>query len=331
MKMKVPLSVTFKVTLILSILAAGTIAVSPAAGQNYPSRPLRIIVGSAPGGTPDIWARTQATLLSMHMGQQVVVDNRPGASGIIGYEMVARADPDGYTVGYLNFPFATNPHMHAKLPYDSARDFQPVILMGSGPNLLAVTAALPVKSVSDLIAHARANPGKLSFGSSGIGTSIHLSMELMKDMMGVHLVHVPFKAIQQAITDVIGGRIHVLCDNVNSIIPHVLAGRVHALGVTSLKRVPLVPDVPTIDEAGIPGYEITPWAGYAFPAGTPRDLVLRLNTEMNKVVLSPSTIKTFADNGNTLIGGTPEHFAEHIRKETEKWGKVIRAAGIQPQ
>jgi tripartite-type tricarboxylate transporter receptor subunit TctC len=329
--MKVPLSATFKATLILFILAAGTIAVGPAAGQNYPSKPLRIIVGSAPGGTPDIYARTLATLLSMQMGQQVMVDNRPGASGIIGYEMVARADPDGYTASYLSFPFATNPHMYAKLPYNSTRDFQPVILMASGPNLLAVTPALPVKSVPDLIGHARANPGQLSFGSSGLGTSMHLSMELIKGMTGTHLVHVPFKGIQQAITDVIGGRIHVLCDNVVSIIPHVRAGRVHALGVTSLKRVPLVPDVPTVDEAGIPGYEITPWAGLAFPAGTPKDIVLRLNAEMNKVLLSPSEIKTASDNGNTLIGGTPEHFAEHIRKETEKWGKVIKAAGIKPQ
>jgi tripartite-type tricarboxylate transporter receptor subunit TctC len=329
-KMKVSLSPTLKATLALCIATASTITASPNAAQNYPSKPLRIIVGSASGGGPDIAARMHASQLSLQFGQQVVVDNRPGAAGVIGYEMVARAAPDGYTVSYLSFPFATNPYMYSKLPYDSSKDFQPVILMGAGPNILVVSSALPIKSVPDLIEHARANPGKLSFGSSGVGTSTHLSIELLKSMTSTNLVHVPFKGIQQAITDLIGGRIHVVSDNFGSVIPHVMAGRVRALGVTSLKRLPVVPDMPTVAEAGFPGFEITPWFGYAFPARTPRDCVLRLNAELNRLLMLPATVTWFTDSGVNPIGGTPEHFAAHIRKEIDKWGKVIKGAGIQP-
>ena len=297
----------------------------------YPSKPIRLIVPSAAGGAPDIGARSLASELGKQMGQQVVVDNRPGASSIIGLEMIARAAPDGYTFGYISNAAATNPSMYLKLPYDFARDFQPIVHATSGLNLLAVTLSLPATSVNELIELARAKPGTLSYGSSGIGTSPHLAMELLKSMTGTNMVHVSYKGAQQAITDVIGGQIQLVCEVISTILPHVRAGRVRALGVTSLKRLPLAPELPTISESGLPGYEITNWSGYALPARTPRDIVLRLNNEINKAQLSPSGSKAIADRGATTVGGTPEQFTEHVRRETEKFGKLIKAAGIKPQ
>jgi tripartite-type tricarboxylate transporter receptor subunit TctC len=302
-----------------------------ATAQPYPNRPIRTIVPFASGSGPDFSARNLANELSVQLGQHVVVDNRPGASGIIGYEMIARAAPDGYTVGYIPLGFATNPSIYLKLPYDSTKNFQPIILALSSVSLLAVTPSLPIHSVKELIELARAKPGTLSFGSAGIGAGTHLSVELLKVMTNTNIVHVSYKGIPQAITDVIGGQIHLICDSLTSILPHVRSGRVRALGVTSLKRSPVVPEVPTLDEVGIAGYELTTWAGYAFPARTPHDIVLRLNGEINKALLSPSVSKSFAERGATPIGGTPEQFAEHLRREMVKWAGVIKAAGIKPQ
>ena len=215
--------------------------------------------------------------------------------------------------------------------YDSTRDFQPLILFGSSPQILAVTPSLPIRSVKELIEQARAKPGALSFGSSGVGSGQHLAMELLKIMTDTNMVHVSYKGIQQAITDVIGGQIHIVCDNISSMLPHVRSGRVRALAVATLKRAPLVPELPTIDEAGIAGYELTTWAGYALPARAPRDLVVRLNAEINKALSSPSVSKAMADRGAIPIGGTPAQFAEHLRRETVKLAGVIKAAGIKPQ
>jgi tripartite-type tricarboxylate transporter receptor subunit TctC len=313
------------------VVGGGMVTAGSAAAQNYPAKPIRLIVPSAPGGNPDISGRLLASELSLLMGQQVVVENRPGASGIVGFETLASAAPDGYTFGMITFVFATNPSMFSKLPYDSSKDFQPIVLHSTGPNILTVSPSLPIRTVKELIEQARAKPAALSFGSSGIGSSMHLSMELLKVTTGTNLVHVAYKGIQQAISDVIGGQIHIVCDNVGSILPHVNSGRVRALGVTSLKRVPVVPEVPTIDEAGLPGFEITPWGGYSFPARVPRDMFMRMNTEINKVLLLPSVSKGIAEQGGTARGGTPEQFADFLRKETEKWGNVIRAAGVRPQ
>jgi tripartite-type tricarboxylate transporter receptor subunit TctC len=320
-----------KVILAFLVPAGSILNAGATVAQNYPTKPIRIIVPSASGGTPDIAARNLANELSLQLGRQVVVDNRPGASGIIGLEMLARAAPDGYTFGFIPFGFATNPGLFSKLPYDSARDFQPLILFGSSPQVLAVTPSLPIRSVKELIEQARAKPGTLSFGSSGVGSGQHLAMELLKVMTDTNMVHVSYKGIQQAITDIIGGQIQLVVDNLSSILPHVRSGRVRALAVATLKRSPVVPDLPTIDEAGIAGFEITTWAGYSLPARTPRDLVLRLNAEINKALLSPSVSKAMTEDGRIPIGGTPEQFAEHLRKETEKWAKVIKAAGIKPQ
>jgi tripartite-type tricarboxylate transporter receptor subunit TctC len=298
---------------------------------DYPRRPLRIIVPFAAGGAADISTRSLANELSLQLGQQTVVDNRPGASGILGYEMLARAAPDGYTFGNLTSVFAVVPSLYSKLPYDSARDFQSIVLYTSDASLLTVTPLLPIHSVKDLIELARAKPGFLSYGSPGIGTSHHLSMELLKIATATNIVHVSYKGVQQAVTDVIGGQIHTMCDTLSSILPHVRSGRVRALGITSLKRSPLVPEMATLDESGIPGYEITAWGGYALPARAPRDLVLRLNAEINKGLLSSSVSKAMAARGSNPIGSTPEQFTEHLKRETAKWAGVIKVAGIQPQ
>lgn len=299
--------------------------------QPYPNRPLRIIVTSSPGGGPDIAARQVANELGLQLGQQVVVDNRPGASGIIGYEMLARATPDGYTLGYIGSGFGSIPSAFSKLPFDSARDFQPIILLASGGTILAVSPSLPIRSVKDLIELARAKPGTLSFGSSGVGTSQHLAMELFKVMTATNLVHVSYKNIQQAHTDVIGGQIPIVCDSNPALLPHVKSGRLRAIGVTTLKRSPALAEVPTVDESGIPGFEVTVWGGYSFPARTPRERVLRLNAEFNKALLSPPVSKSITDRGSIPVGGTPEQFAEHIKRETVKWAGVSKAAGIKAQ
>ena len=314
------------------LLGALLLAQPVMAAESYPVRPIRMIIPAAPGGAPDIGGRMIAAEIGRQMGQQVVVENRPGSAGVIGFEATARATPDGYTIGYASFPIATNPSMFTSLPYDAVRDFQMVVQMASGANLLTVSPALSVRSVQELVDFARKSPGTLSFGSSGNGTTMHLSMELFKQMTGTNLLHVPYKAIQQAITETIGGQIQIVCDNMGSILPHVKAGRMRALGVTSPKRSALLPDLPTVAEQGVPGYEITPWSGFMVPARVPREVVLRLNSEINKAIFSPAlTEKYFAAVGSTPVGGTPEHFTEHIRRETAKWGRVLKAAGIRPE
>ena len=307
------------------------LAVTIVTAAEYPTKPIRLIVPSAAGGTPDINARLLAAELSQQMGRQVVVDNRGGASGIVGFEMIARAEPDGYTLGFAGFPFITNPLMYATLPYDSARDFQPVVRMFSITNVLTLTPALPVRSVQELIEYARAQPGMLSYGSAGAGTSQQLSLELFKIMTGARIVQVSYKGIQQATTDTIAGQVHIVCDNTASILPHIRAGRLRAIGVTTLKRTPVAPDIPTIAEAGVPGYEMAPSSGYVLPARAPRDIVLRLNAEINKALMSPALSEKFIAAGNVIEGGTPEQFADHLRRETAKWAGVIKAAGIKPQ
>lgn len=302
-----------------------------AQSQAYPSRPLRLIVASAPGGSPDINSREMAAELVKQMGQQVVVENRPGASGILGLEALAKATPDGYTVGMTSNFVSTNPSLYAKLPYDFFRDFAPVIFYFRGVNVLTVSASSPFKSVKDLIDYAKANPNKLTFGSSGVGATPHLTMELFKSMTGTQMVHIPYKGTQMAVTDLLGGQIHILGDNLASLIPLVQAGRLRALAVTSLKRSAAVPDLPTLDESGLPGYELTGWLGVAVPKATPKEVVTRLNAEINKALKSPQVLKGMAARGGTPVGGTPEEFSEHVRKEMEKMGKLLKELGVKPQ
>ena len=318
----------------LSIVAAcGMLLVTPgvASAQAYPSKPIRLIVPFAAGGSPDITARLVANELSRQMEQQVVVDNRVGAAGIIGTELIAHATPDGYTLGYVAFPFATNPSVFTKLPYDTTQDFQPVASMLFGLNLLAVAPSLPIRSVKELIEHARSNPDKLSYASTGGSTSNTQGMALFKIMTGTRLVATPYKVTQHALTDLTGGRVDMFCENMTSILPHAKAGRVRGIAVTSIKRSPAIPELPTLDEAGVPGFELVTWSGYMFPARVSRRIVMRLNAEINKALISPAVQEKFAAVGYTPHGGTPEEFAEFIGKEIDKWGKVIKAAGVEPQ
>ncbi len=312
------------------LLAAliGCISVQPVIAA-YPERPIRMIVPSAAGGQPDTNSRLVAAELGKLIGQQVVVDNRPGASSSIGFEAVARAQPDGYTIGYGGFPLATNPSLLARVPYDVNKDFRMVILTNISPNVIAITPSLPVNSVSELIAYAKRNPDQLLFGTSGSGGTMHLSMELFKLMTATRMVHVPYKGMQQVITEIIGGRLQILSDNVTSVLPHVTSGRLRALGVTGPRRIPLAPEIPTVAEAGVPGYEITAWGGYMGPAGMPGPVVAKLNAELNKVIASPAIRDRWLALGIEPVGGTPARFTEHVRTETAKWTDVIKRVGIK--
>ena len=299
--------------------------------QAYPSKTIRLIVPSASGGAPDVMARLIASELSKQMVQQVLVDNRPGASGIIGFEAISKAAADGYTFGFATFPFITNPSLFSKLPYDTAGDFQPLIHQNSSTFLLTVSPTLPIRSTRELIEYARAQPERLSAGYADVGAPHFLGLELFKLMTSTQIVQVSYKAIQQAITDTIAGQIHIVCDNAPSVLPHVRAERLRAIGVMTPKRYPLLADIPTIAEAGVPGFEVVPSGGYVLPARTPRDIVLRLNSEINKALVSSAVVEKFATVGLTIVGGTPEQYAEHLRRETAKWAGVIKAAGIKPQ
>ena len=295
----------------------------------FPEKPLRIIVASAPGGQPDINARMFATELNKQMGQTIIIDNRAGFSGVIGYEMLAKSAPDGYTLSYVAFSLATHPSLLKKVPYDVKRDLQMVILTHTTPNVLAVSQKLPIKSVTELIDYAKAHPAELSFGSSGKGSSSHISMELFKQMTQTQILHVPYKGIQQAVTDIIGGQLQLICDNAYPMMAHISAGRLRGLGLTGTRRIPLAPDLPTVAESGLPQYEITPWGGYAVPAGTPRKIVEKLNAEFNQVVAVPAIRSRWVAVGIEPVGGTPEFFTQHVQKETQKWGGVIRDAGFK--
>ena len=316
------------------LLIAGLMLLEPAVArsQGYPARPIRFIVPIAAGSGPDLTARLLAPDLARQMGQQVVVDNRPGASSVIGMELVARSAPDGYTIGYGPATIlAVVPSLLGKMPYDTDRDLQMVVHLGDTPNLLVVSTSLPVKSVRELIDYAKANPGKLSYGSPGIGTSQHLSGELFKKMTGTQIVHVPYKGVQEAITDVIGARVQLAFPNVAPVLPHVKAGRVRGLAVTSPKRSVVIPELPTIAEAGVPGYELTTWAGVVVPAGVPKAIVARLNAEFNKALAGPAFREKYLAQGNEPVGGTVDDFARFVKKERVKWASFIKDAEIKPE
>jgi tripartite-type tricarboxylate transporter receptor subunit TctC len=301
-----------------------------AIAQDYPVRPLRYVIPSAAGGGPDTAARVVMAELGRQLGQQIVVDNRPGGSGTIGTDLIVRATPDGYTIGHGNIlTLGINRSVLPRLPYDLDKDLQPVVQMYATPNLLAVTPSLPVKSVRELIDHARKNPGSLFYASTGSGSSIHVSGELFKLMTGTQMVHVPFKSAALAITDLTAGRVHLMFDNINSIGPHVKAGRLRGLGVTTLERVPAFSELPTVTESGVPGFEVTAWAGVIVPARVPKAIVARLNTELNKALAAPAVRERLAGQGLTVLGGTPEQFGGHIRKEAAKWADVVKRAGVK--
>jgi len=305
------------------------LAVAPAAAA-FPDRPLRYVMGSAAGGGPDVASRVVMAELSRQTGQQVIVENRPGASGVLGMEVVARATPDGYTLGHGNInTMAINRSVLGKLPYDPDRDLQAVVLMYNSPNLLAVTLTLPVKTVQELIEYAKKNPDKLTFASTGNGSSVHVGMELFKLMTGTQMVHVPYKAATVAITDLTAGRVQLMADNIQSIGSHVKAGRLRGLAVTSGRRVPAFSDLPTVAEAGVPGFDVSAWAGAIVPAGVPKAIIARLNAELNKALATPSVRDKLPEMGLEIVGGTPEQYAAHIKSEAVKWADVVKRSGAK--
>jgi len=299
------------------------------AQDRYPSRPLRVVVPFAPGGSTDIFARLIAERLAGPLGQPVVVENRAGASGNIGAEAVAKAPADGYTVLMATTGvMAINNALFKSIAYDAAKDLEPVIFIASITNVLAVPLDLHAKNVVELIALAKKEEGKLTFASSGAGSSTHLSAELFKSMAGIDVVHVPFKGSGQALIDVVAGRVSMIFDNMPSALPHIKGGKLRALGVTGSKRSGALPDVPTIAEAGLAGYESLSWSGFAVPAGTSKDVVQRLNRETAAILASSDMKQKLAEQGADAVGGAPEVFAEHVRREREKWSRLVRERNI---
>jgi tripartite-type tricarboxylate transporter receptor subunit TctC len=313
-----------------ALLCLPTVAWSQAAG--YPNRPVKIIVAFPPGQATDQAARAIAQRLSETMGQQFVVENRPGAASIIGSEAAARAPNDGYTLFMgSSGSLAVNPGIYAKLPYDPIKDFVPISLALKVPFFLVVNPSMPVNSVSELIAYLKANPGKVNFGSAGNGASNHLSAEFFKTAAGVNMVHVPYKGSPPAVTDLLGGQISVMFETGPLTMPHVKSGKLKALAVGSAQRSTALPDLVTIAESGFPGFETVGWAGLLAPAGTPREIVTRLNAEVVRILASPELKERFVAMGAELVSSTPEAFDAYIKAEIAKWGKVIQGVGIKPE
>lgn len=312
-------------------LAAALIIALPAAAQNYPLRPVRVIVPYAAGGNTDITARAVGGKLAEVFGQQVVVDNRPGGATNIGSELVVRAAPDGYTLLMGGAANAINMNLFAKPPYDTLRDLAPVVLCVKGANVLSVHPSLPVKNLKALIALASSRPGQLNFASSGIGGSNHMAGELIKVMAKINLVHVPYKGNAPALTDAIGGHVEMIISGVPALLPHLQSGRLRAIAIGSLKRFAAIPEVPTFDESGLPGYEATNWFGLMAPIRTPKDIVARLNAEGAKALAGADLKNRFANEGLESMGGTPDDFGTFIRAEIEKYARVVKAAGLQGQ
>lgn len=315
-----------------SLLGAAALAplASPGllAQQGYPTRPIRWVVGYPPGGTTDVLARLIAEPLSRRLGQQVYIENRPGAGNNIGTDAVVKADPDGYTILLVNPANGINATLYKKLNFNFVEDIAPVAGITRSPNIMEVTPSLPVKTVAEFIAYCKANPGKVNMASSGLGTSVHMSGELFKKMTGVDMVHVPYRGAGPALTDMLSGQAHVLFDNLPSSIEHVRAGGLRALAVTTAERSPALPDVPTVAET-VPGYEASAWFGVGAPKRTPPELIARLNREINEVLTDQETARKLANLGGTPLRLTPEAFGKVIVDETEKWKKVVEFSGAK--
>jgi tripartite-type tricarboxylate transporter receptor subunit TctC len=314
------------------LLAAGLAAAGTAHADVYPSKPIRFVVAFPPGGGTDIIARSIAQKLAERLSQQVIVDNRPGAGGNIGTDIVAKSAPDGYTMlmGSAG-PLAINASLFASMPFDPQRDLAPVTLAASTPNVLVVNPSLKVTTVTELIALAKANPGRINFASSGFGTPAHLAGELFNSMAGVKLVHVPYKGASPALADLLGGQVQLMFSTMPPALPHVKDGKLRALAVTSLKRSPAAPELPTMDEAALPGFEANTWHGVVLPAGAQAEVVTRLNREIVAILHLPDVVERLSAQGAEPVGSTPEEFAAYIRSETVKWAKVVRASGAKAE
>ena len=303
---------------------------SPAfAQQDYPTKPIRMIVGVAPGGATDILARAVGARLSETFKQQVIVENRPGANHIIGGELTAKSPRDGHTLQMIPEGFVINASVYAKLPFDPLRDFSPIAIVANVPNVLVVHPSLPVRTVKQFAAIARARPGQLSYGSSSVGSPSHMSGELFKVMAKVDYVHVPYKGQSLALVDLMGGHIQFLFPSIPAAVAHVRSGKLVPLGVTTARRASALPDVPTIAEAGMPGYEVSGWYGVIGPAGIPQPVVARLNKEINAMLQATDTRKQMSNEGAEPRTGTPEEFGAAMANDLQKWAKVVAAAGIK--
>lgn len=310
----------------LAALAAFSTGVT---AQTYPNRPIRVIVPFAPGGGTDIVARIVAQKLSETLSQQVVIDNRSGAGTIVGTQLAIAASPDGYTILMGTPHLTTLPSLNPKLPYDPAKDVAPITNVVSTPNLLVTHPSLPAKSVKELIALAKAKPGHLNYSSAGVGGVAHLSAELFKAMAGIDMVHVPYRGAASALIDVLAGQVVMYFGSVASSLPHLRAGKLRALAVTGAQRSPAAPDIPTVAEAGLPGFEVSNWNALFAPAATPKEIIEKLHAEVVKVLLMPDMKERLLREGFTPVGNTPQEFAAYLSAETAKWNKVIKGAGIR--
>jgi len=316
-------------------IAAGlatSLLATAALAQSYPAKPIRLIVPFAAGGGNDNVARLVGKHLSDSLGQQLVIDNRPGAGGVLGAELAAKAVPDGYTLflGGVG-SHAVNPNLNVSLPYDPIRDFAPVALLAQAPLVLVVHPSVPADSITAFVALARSRPGQLNYASNGNGSSSHLAAVMFDSMTGVDMVHVPYKGLSPALTDLLSGRVQLMFSSVVAILPHIKAGKLRGLAVTGSRRLASMPNLPTIAESGLPGYEASSWYGVLAPAGTPREIVARLNAELVKALEQPEVRTSLLAEGAEPIGGSPEQFAAHIRSEMERLGKMIREAKIRPE
>jgi tripartite-type tricarboxylate transporter receptor subunit TctC len=318
--------------LIVLIAACAWMVSGVTHAQTYPTKPVRMIVPFPPGGATDLLARVVAQKLGESLGHQVVVDNRPGAGGTIGSRLMLDAQPDGYTILTSSVStHAIGPHLYAKPPYDPLKDFTAITELSFTPTVLMASGTLPVNSLKDLIALAKAKPGQLNYGSSGVGTQFHLSGELLKLLAGIDMVHIPYKGTALVYPDLFSGQVAMMFDTLSVAIPFIKAGRVKALGVTGNKRTPTLPDVPTIAEAGVPGFSADLWLGIWGPAKLPRDITERLSSEVAKLLKQPDVRERLAGQGMEPVGSTPAQFAEFVRRENEQWSKVVKSAGVKAE
>jgi tripartite-type tricarboxylate transporter receptor subunit TctC len=315
---------------VATIIASGWVA--PASAQQpYPVKPIRIISPFAPGGGNDALCRTIAPKLAENVKQQVIVDNRPGANGIVGTELAARSAPDGYTIVLIPSGHAVNASLHRKLPYDSIKDFTPITLVGSSPLVVAVHPSLPVKNIKELVAFAKARPEQLTFGSAGVGSSGHLAGALFETITATKMVHVPYKGMGLVVSDLMGGQVSLTFGTSLSVVPHVRSGRLRALAITGAQRSPALPELPTVAESGVPGYEASLWYGFVGPARLPQEIVRRLNSEIVSVLGMPDVRERLASQGVDPQPSTPEAFARLLVSDLERWAKVVQRAGVRAE
>ncbi len=318
---------TFLTTTMSAALLAG---IAPASAQTYPNRPLRFIVPFSPGGSTDTLARTLGQKLGDAFGQQIVVDNRAGGGGNIGTEMVARAPADGYTIllGYIA-NLAMEPGVNPNLPFDPVRDFAPIALVATSPNIFVAHPSVPAKTIKEFIAYAKANPRKITFATASM--AVVLTGELLNNAAGIQMQSVPYKGTGQAVIDLLGGQVHTMFSGMSSVLPHVKSGRLRPLAVTGAQRWPAVPDVPTVAESGFPGFEASVWFGVLAPARTPKPIITRLNQEIIKALSLPDVRERLSNVGFEIVGKSPEAFSAYIKSEVTKWAKVAKASGVKPE